>query len=118
MKAAMQALLIAPDPVMRHNILTGRKRITIREGHRDYEAGRQLMIACHVEPWAVQADIVSVEHCKVAGVTMEQWEADGFSCHADLLHGLRQFYPDLQWDSPVTVIRWDNVRGALVDGAA
>jgi len=45
----MASILIAPDPVMRENILSGVKRITIREGFRVYKEGLA-MICCHVEP--------------------------------------------------------------------
>jgi hypothetical protein len=35
MKRALQAILIAPDPVVRLNIMLGEKNITIREGQMD-----------------------------------------------------------------------------------
>jgi len=28
---------------------------------------------------------------------------------------MKKFYPNMNLDSPVTVIRWENVRGYLVD---
>lgn len=113
LKPALQALLIAPDAIMRDNIITGRKRISIREGHRDYRPG-PMMICCHLEPWAVQVDVTEVFHRKLDEVSFIEWEADGFTSQRDLLDGLRQYYPTIDLDSPITVIYWDNARGALV----
>lgn len=112
-KPALQALLIAPDNLMRKNILTGQKKISIREGHRDYRPGL-MMICCHLEPWAVQVDVTEVLHRRLDEVSSVEWEADGFTSQQDLLNGLRNYYPSITLDSPVTVIYWDNVRGKLV----
>ena len=110
----LYALLVSPDQNMRDNIVSGKKKITIREGYRDYKSG-PVMLCCHLDPWVVMADITSVKYCNVSEVTTEELKADGFTSKRNLLEGLRNFYPSLNWDSPVTVIRWDNVRGALID---
>ena len=115
LKPTMQAILIADDPVMRDNILTGKKQITIREGLRDYELGRQLMVCDHQAVWAVLTDITDVRHCPLYSVTQEEWEADGFTSQQDLLDGMHRYYPSLTLNSPVTVVHWTNARGALVD---
>jgi len=116
LKKPLVALLIDPDREMRHAILEGRKKITIREGYREgYDPGRLVMLCCEKDPWCVMADIVEVRHCTLAEVTPEELEADGFGDHEDMWEGMRRFYPGLDWDSPVTVIRWENVRGKLVD---
>lgn len=114
MRHPLQALLIAPEPLMRQAIEEDRKRITLREGHRDYRPG-PVMLCCQIEPWCVMADIVEVRHCKLKQVTREEWEADGFDSQEQMLREMRRFYPNLNWGSPVTVVRWENVRGKLVD---
>lgn len=114
MKQPLQALLIAPDETMRANILTGLKRITIREGHRDYREG-PTMVCCHLEPWAVQVYITKVSHRTLAEVSEAEWEADGFRSQENMLDEMRQYYPTMTLDSPVTVIRWENAQGKLVD---
>ncbi len=73
------------------------------------------MICCHLEPWCVQADVVSVRHCNLVEVTPEEFRADGYHSKEEMAVSLRSFYPNLDWYSPVTVIRWENVRGKLVD---
>ena len=114
LKWPLQALLIAPDQKMRTAILEKIKKITIREGHRDYHPG-PVMLCCHLVSWAVMADIVEVKHCTLIDVTIEEYRADGFENKAELASGMKKFYPNMNLDSPVTVIRWENVRGYLVD---
>ncbi|MEA3249611.1 MAG: ASCH domain-containing protein [Patescibacteria group bacterium] len=114
MRHPLQALLIAPDPLMREAVEDGRKRITLREGHRDYRPG-PVMLCCQIEPWCVMADIIEVRHCRLCDLTREELEADGFIDQWQMLKQMHRFYPDLDWDSPVTIVRWENVRGKLVD---
>lgn len=115
MRSPLYALLLAPDLDERHNVEVGTKTITIREGHRDYQAKKPVMICCHVEPWCVMADISSVRHCSLRDVTEAELRDDGYTDLDDMLSQLREYYPTLTPSSPVTVIRWENVRGKLVD---
>ena len=116
MKQPLQALLIAPDEGMRAAIINGRKVATVRNGLREYEIG-PVMLCCHLVPWAVMADVIEVTHTVLANLTQEQVEADGYDSAELLLASLRKFYPDVQLDSPITFVRWTNVRGALIDRA-
>lgn len=113
MKQPLYAILIAPIKEMRARVLDGRKKITIREGHRDYKRGK-VMLCCHLEPWAVSAEITGVRHTTLREVTEAEYEADDFMSCEDMLAGMRRFYPNMTLDSPVTVIWWDNVEGKLV----
>lgn len=114
MEQPLYAILIAQDPKMRENVLSGKKQITIREGHRGYKKG-EAIICSHLEPWAVMVDIISVRHCTFADVTEDEYKADGFKSQDELLNSLRRFYPKIDYASPVTVVRWTNARGKLVD---
>jgi len=114
-KRPLTALLIAPDYLMRDNIMYGSKAITIREGIRDYKPGEPVMLCCHLVPWCVQATIESVEHMQVKDVPDEACRDDGFENNAAMLAGMKRFYPNLTGESAVTVIRWKDVKGALVD---
>ncbi len=115
LKRPLAALLIAPIEAMRDRILTGEKKITLREGHRDYRPGELVQICCHLRTWCVQATVTAVSHCTMNDLTDEECQADGFADKADALQGMRGFYPKLTMDSPITVIRWDGVKGELVD---
>ncbi|MCK5292822.1 MAG: hypothetical protein KAR39_12505 [Thermoplasmata archaeon] len=104
MKRALQAMLIAGEE-QKESVLLDNKTITIREGHRLYTPG-PVMIGCHILDWATLREIVSVRHTYVSSVTVQEFTGDGFKSYNDMLESLRKFYPDLQFDSPVTVIRW------------
>ena len=114
MKNPLYALLVAPDDQMRLAIVRKDKKISIREGHRDYQIG-PVMLCCHLEPWAVMADITNVRHCTLKEVTKKEYVADEVNNRQKLLELMKKFYPHMTIDSPVTVIRWDNARGKLVE---
>ena len=107
------ALLISPDPDDRQAILAGDKAITIRAGHRDYQAGDKVMLCCHVDPWAVLTTVVSVRHTSLAEVGPLEWEADGFDSHEDMVEGLERYYGPMFPQQNVTVIRWGDIEGRL-----
>lgn len=114
MKPALPALLISPDVKERLKIMVGKKRITIREGHRDYRPGI-VMICCPDVPWIVQATIVDVKHTVLSKVTKEEWEADGYENQEQMLSDLTKYYPAITKESDVTVIKWDKITGKLTE---
>lgn len=105
MKQALQALEIAPNPQVRLDIMLDKKKITIREGHRDYHIG-PLVLFSHIFPWAVKTTITYVRLTTVAQVTEDEFWEDGYQSRKEMLTDLRKFYPNLTMKSPVTVIRW------------
>ena len=113
MKTALRALLIAPESNMISSVIMGLKLISIREGHRDYVVGQPILIGCPTANWAVMADCTEVTHCQLRDVSLDDIFDDGFSSREEALLGLQQFYPKLNMDSDVTVLKWNNVRGAL-----
>jgi hypothetical protein len=44
-----------------------------------------------------------------------EYLADGFESQEDLFKGLQKYYPNITMDSPVTVIKWDNVQGYWIE---
>lgn len=105
MKRPLVALLIAP--VGQPDVDAEKKKITIREGWRDYEEGDTLMLCCHITRWASRmAKITLVRRTVLSDVTRSEYEDDGFALRETLVAGLKEFYPDLTPQSPVTVIRW------------
>ncbi|KKR10321.1 MAG: hypothetical protein UT37_C0003G0020 [Parcubacteria group bacterium GW2011_GWA2_39_18] len=115
MKPPLVALLVAPDRHMRQQILWEEKTLTVREGHRDYRVGSPVMLCCHIVPWAVMATIVEVRHCLLKEVTQEECLQDGVRNLEELLNNLRKYYPNISLDSPVTIIKWDDIRGYVVN---
>jgi len=106
MKQALQAIEIAANPKIRFDVILGNKKITIREGHRDYHPGPVVLFS-HIFPWAMKATITSVRHTTVGEVTEEEFWADSYENRVEMLADLRQFYPELTMKSPVTVICWE-----------
>lgn len=115
LRRPLVALLLSPNPKMWQAAERGEKLISIREGYRDYRVDETLMICCHIRDCAFMATVTGVNHCTLGQVTEEEWVADGFTSQADLLAGLREFYPNMTLDSGVTVLRWSNLRGSSVD---
>lgn len=114
LRRPLQALLISNDKAQREAILNGSKKITIREGWRDYEPGF-VLFGCPNEPWCVGADITNVRYCLAREVTTEERIDDGFNSYRDMIAGMRRFYGGFNDNSEVTIIRWENVRGKLVE---
>jgi len=102
MKRALQGILMAGEDT-RDITMDGSKRITIREGHRDYTKGT-VLIGCHLLNWVVLANIDNVRHTTLGNVTIEECVADGCSNNNELLTLLGRFYPTIGMDTPVTVI--------------
>lgn len=108
----MRALVIAKE--WKDAVISGKKQITIREGARDYRNG-PVLLGCNIENWIVMADIVDVRICPLALISEDEYKADGFLSRKELLAKLRTYYSDISDTSAVTVIRWTNVCGKLVD---
>lgn len=112
MKKPLQALLF--DANHRESILDGTKKITIREGHRDYQPGF-VLLCCPVNTFCVGADINFVGHQRAGEINQRDYQDDGFPSYNHMIEGMQKYYPNFSHISPITVIRWDNVRGQLVD---
>ncbi len=109
------ALLISPEVPMRQAILAGDKTITLRLGHRDYQAGDKLMLCCHLDSWAVMTTVVSVRHTSLAEVGQLDWEADGFDSHQEMVEGLECYYGPMIPQQNITIIRWGALEGLLTE---
>ena len=104
-KKPLQALLIAGEK-MRNDVLSNKKLISIRMGLRDYEVGRPIILCCPILGWCTERIVTSVSHKKLAEVNGREYKDDGFAVREQLVDCLRRFYPDINDDSDVTVIRW------------
>ncbi|HTK59990.1 MAG TPA: ASCH domain-containing protein [Candidatus Baltobacteraceae bacterium] len=114
LQPALQALLVAPNVGLWSDIILGRQTGSIRTGHRDHRPGT-VMLCCHIASACLMADIVEVRHTRLKDIFGREAIAAGFTAPAKLLEGMRQHYPDLAWESEVTFIRWENLRGTLAE---
>lgn len=111
----LQAILISPDAKDREKILGGTLNVTIREGWRKYSEDL-VMLCCSIEPFCVRARITKVRRTYLNEVSEEEMFAAGYSTQSEMLYILKQkYYPALTLESKVTVVRWDDVEGKLVD---
>lgn len=114
----LAALLISPNSEQRQAILDGHKAITIRIGHRDYQAGDKLMLCCHRDSWAVMTTVVSVRHTSLAEVGQLDWAADGFDSHQEMVEELERHYGPMIPQQNVTVLRWGALEGQMTEPPA
>ena len=108
-KRPLVALLMADEFCC--PIFNGEKKITIREGWRDYRQGEKVIL-CSVDPtdelgWARMAKITAVTHCKLNEVPLQDFLDDGMEGLGNAIDALSKFYDDIDEDSKVTVIRWE-----------
>lgn len=110
--------LVQQGPV-REMILAGQKTATIRVGCRKCPKDAELVLYCHIQPWVVMADVVSVRRCTLSEVTPQEFKDEGYDDPATAMNqyitNLKPYHPEVGPDSLVTVIRFTNVRGKLVD---
>lgn len=76
------------------------------------------MIGCsESEAWVAVADIVMVRHRFLKDLTRSEWFAAGFVAQDEVLQFFGELYPEktVTLESEVTVLRWQEIRGACVD---
>ena len=111
----MFALLVRPNDKLRQDIVNERITAAIVAGYRNYMPDHELILCCHREPWAVLADIVEIKMLRLYGISCRDIEAAGYSTREEMAREFQKYCPNLDQNTPFTVIRWQNVRGKLVD---
>lgn len=114
LKKPLQALLISPDKKSRERILSEEQNTTIIKGWRTYQKG-YAVLCCPIEPWCVGAEIDSIRYTRTKKVTKNEYNKMGYASHKDMVEDLKNFYPNINLESPVTVISWKNITGKLVE---
>jgi hypothetical protein len=105
MNRALRGLIIDGTQMMLDTI-SGKKLITIREGHRDYTNGPVLIAASNYS-WVLMKQIVNVRHTTIDELTIQELNDDGFYTKQEAIDCLKQWYPNIGLNSAVTVIRWE-----------
>ena len=109
LKRPLQSILIVDVQVMA-KVIKGEKKITIRDGYRDYVLGKVVFVvdsAFGVTTIATVNRIKRLQWKLLKDVTHEEMNAEGFFSTEEMLKGLRRFYPEIDILSPVTVIEWE-----------
>lgn len=102
-KKPLQALLVAPE--WHEMVESGEKTFTVREGKRMYEPGKAVL-CCDKISWCKAITIKTVQHCSMRDVVDEVAQNEGFSSKKELFEKLKEYYPQINWSSVVTVIGW------------
>ncbi len=87
-------------------IRSGRKRITFRAGRRRFRAGEIVDGAC-AEGVTIPLRITGCETKPLKEVTEDEARADLFQSREVVLEGMRRFYPEMTWDTEISLIRFE-----------
>ncbi len=88
------------------DLVSGRKLATVRAGRARYKPGDVVLVHCGGYVLG-RVRIVSVEKKKVVDLTEEDARLDGFSSLRDLLAALKQHYPAIRANTPLTILRFE-----------
>ena len=89
-------------------IRSGKKQITFRAGRRRFKAGEIVEGRC-AEGVTVLLQIKSCVVKSLGEVTEQEARDDLFESREAVLSGMRRFYPNMTWDSEVSLIRFEVV---------
>ncbi|WP_082641498.1 ASCH domain-containing protein [Bradyrhizobium yuanmingense] len=84
-------------------VIEGRKTSTVRLGKRNYELGDSVLIS---REHRIPIRILSVTYSLVRGLDGSVAKTEGYNSLDELKEELRYFYPDIDDDSEVTVVRF------------
>lgn len=103
----MQVLKLADD--LFGPLREAKKLTTIRKGRRDVALGELRFEGAEDESLTEVVNVTSVTFTTLAGVSPAILEADGFADHDDALEQMKRFYPDISFDTEVTVIDFADI---------
>jgi hypothetical protein len=86
-------------------LLNGSKLATVRAGNVKYRPGDIVLVHCGGLVLG-RAKITRVERKKLIDLSEEDARKDGFSSLQELLKALRQHYPNLKRDTPLTILEF------------
>ena len=98
----MQKLLLAEDVF---DALENGKKTTIREGRRDIAIGKLLFESTEQKRTEV-VNVIMVSYCRLGNVFIGDIQNDGFKDHDDMWRQMLRFYPDIDFDTEVTVVKF------------
>lgn len=87
-------------------IRSGRKKITFRAGRRKFRPGEIVDGKC-AEGVILPLRITRCETKPLGEVTEEEARADLFDSREVVLEGMRKFYPEMTWETEISLIRFE-----------
>ena len=89
-------------------IRSGRKKITFRAGRRRFRPGEIVEGKC-AEGILLPLRITGCATKPLREVTEEEAKADLFESREVVLEGMRKFYPEMTWETEISLIRFEMV---------
>lgn len=81
------------------------KLTTIRKGRRDIVLGELLFESVETKRQKV-VEVSTVYYTRLENVNSEDLENDGFKDHLGMWEQMKRFYPDIQMEDEVTVVKF------------
>jgi hypothetical protein len=99
---------ILVHPSMQDVVQQKEKQVTIRKGIREYTPGDLIFVGCDSYGW-YPVEVTDVLHTALGDVPWDAMRDDGFNTFKEMREALEKFYPDIDYHTDVTVIRWEYV---------
>jgi hypothetical protein len=87
-------------------IRSGRKKITFRAGRRKFRPGEIVEGKC-AEGVILLLRITGCETKPLKDVTEDEARTDLFESREVVLEGMRKFYPEMTWETEISLIRFE-----------
>jgi len=87
------------------DVLSGKKRATVRLGRKGVREGMVIYLAVGGRPFA-KARVVRVSHKRLKELTPDEIRKEGYRSLPELLRELRKIYPVISPEDEVTYIEW------------
>jgi hypothetical protein len=92
------------QPIKFRSLLAGCKTYTIRRRHRAF--AKSIRISNPASPITVSGIVNSYVHSILSEVPLRVLEAEGWRSFQEALDALRVYYPELDWNSEVTIVEF------------
>ena len=94
------------DDTLFPSLLAGSKVGTARKGQRKIELDKLLLTATRNTEKPCVVDVERVSYTKVKDITDADASMDGYATAKDLVNVMRKYYPDIDENETITIIRF------------
>lgn len=105
-----QAILIPGDALLWNSIMHGNTKTWLKPDHYDYRPGA-VLLGCSELNICLEASLMTVTHTVFERIGSGEMLSLGYLNLDVAVAGFRKYYPDIQRNSPVTVLWWDTIQG-------
>ncbi|HLV42051.1 MAG TPA: ASCH domain-containing protein [Brumimicrobium sp.] len=81
------------------------KLTTIRKGHRDVALGKLVFESVDTKRQQI-VEVITVYYTRLENVNTQDLENDGFKDHQDMWKQMQRFYPGIELEDEVTVVKF------------